>query len=163
MPSVPVEKRAFRCAVGVRQQRRRPVFVGDAEPAVGDVEIDGLFFFDLLVGVFLQAGLAEHADQAFMQNVVAGGLRRAVARNQRIGKKRNRARAFVGDLLLDREQVLVVDRDGAAEFEALAVVIGQRHRMADAERARACPASTLCRTVGSFTLAPAAPVQPNSA
>ena len=75
--------------VCVGHQRGRPIFVGDAKPAVGDVEIDGLFLGDVLVGVFLQAGFAEHADQAFMQNVIAGGLWRAVTRDQRV---RERAR-----------------------------------------------------------------------
>ena len=95
-------------------------------------------FFDLLVGDFLRALVAELADQAFVQNVVAERLRRAVARDQRERKKRDRLVALVHHLVLDREQIFVVDRDGAAEFEALAVVVGQRHRMADAERAGAC-------------------------
>ena len=72
-----------------------------------------------------------------MQNVVALHLRRAVARHQRIGKQRDRVVAFVLHLVFQGEQIAVVDRDGAAEDQACAVVIGQRHRMADAERARA--------------------------
>ena len=61
--------------VGVGQQRRGPVFVGDAEPAVGDLEADRLGVVDLLVAVFLQALVAEIADQAFVQDVIAGDLR----------------------------------------------------------------------------------------
>ena len=41
----------------VRQQHSRPIFVGDADPTIGHVEIDGLFFGDVLVSVFLQAGI----------------------------------------------------------------------------------------------------------
>ena len=72
-----------------------------------------------------------------MQDVIAGGLRRAVARDQRVRKQRDRLVGLVGDFVLDREQILVVDRDGAAEFEACAVVPGQRDRLADVERAGA--------------------------
>ena len=104
---------------------------------IGGVEGDHLLFLDLLVGDFLQALVAEFADQAFVQNVVAERLRRAVARDQRVGKQRDRLVGLVRHLVLDGEQILVVDRDGAAEFEALAVVIGERHRMADGERAGA--------------------------
>ena len=139
LPSMPVEKRAFRCAVGIRQQRGGPVFVGDAEPAVGDVEIDELLFLDVLVGEFLQPGITQHADQAFMENVVAERLRRAVARNQRIRIKSDRVRALVGHLILDGEQEFVVDRDRAAKFEPFAVVVGQCDRIADTERARTRP------------------------
>ncbi len=122
----------------VGQQGRGPVLVGDAEPAVGDVEVDRLLFVDdFLVGVFLQGLVAEIADQALVQDVVAGGLRRAVARDQAVGKERDRIGALVHHVFLDGEQVFVVDRDGAAEFEPLAVVIGERHRVADAEVAGA--------------------------
>ncbi len=62
------------------------------------------------VGELLQPLLAHHADQAFMQDVEAFDLRRAVARDQPVRIKRNRVRALVGDLVLDREHVLVVDR-----------------------------------------------------
>ncbi len=123
--------------VGVGQQCRRPVFVGDAEPDIGGVPALGLLVVDLFVGLGLQALIAHHADQALVQNVIALHLRRAVARDQRIGKQRDRVAAFVRHLVLEREQITVVDRDGAAEGQARAVVIGQRHRMVDAERARA--------------------------
>ena len=123
--------------VGVGQQRRRPVFVGDAEPDIGGVPALALLVVDLLVGLVLQALVADHADQAFMQNVIALHLRRAVARDQRIGKQRDRVAALVRHLVFQGEQITVVDRDGAAEDQARAVVVGQRHRMVDAERARA--------------------------
>jgi len=90
------------------------------------------------IGLFgLLAFIAHHADQAFVQDVVALHLGRAVPRDQRIGKQRDRIAALVLHPVFDREQIMVVDRDGAAEFQALAVVEGQRHRMLDAERARA--------------------------
>ncbi len=148
--------------VGVRQQRRGPVFVGDAEPAVGDLEADRLGVVDLLVAVFLQALVAEIADQAFMQDVVAGDLRGAVPRDQRERIERNRRGAGIGDFVLDREQVAVVDRDGAVEGQALAIVVFQRHRRGR----RQAPEPSCCHTVfwsGILTVAPLAPTHPNSA
>ena len=123
--------------VGLGQQRRRPVFVGDAEPDIGGVPADALLLVYLLVGLGLQALVADHADQALMQNVIALHLRRAVTRDQRIGKQRDRVAALVRHLVLEREQITLVDRDGAAEDQARAVVEAQRHRMVDAQRARA--------------------------
>src|SRR5260221_788477 len=79
------ETRLQACA-RFRQERGRPIFVSDAEPTVRYVEIDDLFLDDVFIGVFLQAGITEHTDQSFMQDVVSGGLRRAVARNQGVGK-----------------------------------------------------------------------------
>ena len=84
----------------VGQQRGRPVLVGEAEPGVGDVEVDRLLFFDCLVGLLLQALVAEHADQAFVQDVVAERRRRAVARNQAIGIERDRRGALLTTLSL---------------------------------------------------------------
>ncbi len=121
--------------VGLGQQHGGPVFVGDAQPRIGGVEGEDLLFLDLLVGDFLTAFVAEFSDQAFVQNVVAERLRRAVARDQRERKQRHRFVGLVRHLVLDGEQIFVVDRDAAAEHEALAVVIGERHRMADGERA----------------------------
>ena len=72
-----------------------------------------------------------------MKNVIAEHWRRAVARDQRIGKQRHRAAAGIGDAVPDGEEITVVDRDGAGEGKALAVVVGQRHRVIDVERARA--------------------------
>ena len=123
--------------VGVRQQRRGPVFVGDAEPAIGDLEADRLGVVDFLVAVFLQALVAEIADQAFMQDVVARDRRSAVPRDQRERIKRDRRVADIGDVILDREEVAVVDRNGAAEGEAVAIVIFQRHRVVRRQAARA--------------------------
>ena len=147
---------------GVGQQRRGPVFVGDAEPAIGDLEVDGLVLVDLLVGVFLQALVAEIADQAFMQDVIAGDLRRAVARDQRERIERDRRVADIADVVLDGEEIALVDRDGAAEGEALAIVIFQHHR----RRRRQAPLLSCCHIVsrsGRRTVEPAAGTQPNSA
>ena len=131
------ENRACSCADGVRQQRRGPVFVGDAEPAVGDLEGLQLVFVDFLVAVFLQALVAEIADQAFVQDVIALDMRRAVPRDQRERIQRHRRVADIGDLVLDGEQIALVDRNGAAEGEAFAIVIFQRHRAVRREVARA--------------------------
>ena len=133
-----------RCAFGSGSSAAAQYLsVMPSQPLVVSKVID-LLVFDVLVGDFLQL-VAEHADQAFMQDVIAGGHRQAVARNQRVGIKRDRLVGLVGDFVLDGEQELVVDRDGAAEFEAGAVVPGQRHRMADVERAGAAAASTAYR------------------
>ena len=96
-----------------------------------------LLVVDLLVGFFLLALIAHHADQAFMQDVVALHLRRAVARDQRVGKQRDRRAALVLHFVLDGEQIMVVDRDGAAEDQAVAIVVIQRHRMIGRQRAAA--------------------------
>ena len=126
------------------QQRRSPILVGDAEPAVRHVEFeapraiaqDGRLG-DGLVAVFLQALVAEIADQAFMQDVVARDLRRAVAGDERERIERDRRAADVGDVVLDGEEIAVVDRNGAAEGEAFAIVPFERHRVARRQRARA--------------------------
>ena len=116
-------RRVVRRQAGIRhrQQRRRPIFVGDAEPAIGDVELRRLVVVHLLVGVFLQSLLAEIADQAFMQDVVARHVRRAVARDQAEGIQRDGRAAGVGDLILDGEKIVLVDRDGALEGQAVGI------------------------------------------
>ena len=45
---------------------------------------------DRLIGQFLHALVAHYADQAFMQDVIAGRFRGAVARDQSVGIKRDR-------------------------------------------------------------------------
>ena len=72
-----------------------------------------------------------------MQDVIAGDLRRAMPRDQPVRIERHCVRALVHHLVLHGEQIFVVDRNGAAELQAVAVVIGQRDGMADVERARA--------------------------
>ncbi len=115
------EARLQRCVV-LRQQRRRPVFVGDAEPGIGDLERHRLLLFDLAVGEFLQALGAEHADKALMQNVEAVGLGRAVARNQRERIERHRRGGGIAHRIGHGEEIIVVHGDGAAERDALAIV-----------------------------------------
>ena len=68
-----------------------------------------------------------------MQNIISGGWRNSVPRDQSVWEKSDRATALVADVILDREQILVVDRNGAPEFESFAIVVGQGHRAADAE------------------------------
>ena len=70
-----------------------------------------------------------------MQDVVARDFRGAVARDQRERIERDRRAADIGDVVLDREEIAVVDRDGAAEGEAFTVVVFQRHRVARRQRA----------------------------
>ncbi len=79
-----------------------------------------------------------------MQDVVALDLRRAVARDQRERIQRHRRGADIGDVVLDREEIVLVDRDGAAEGEAVAIVVFQRHRAVAARGCRSLPAATAC-------------------
>ncbi len=72
-----------------------------------------------------------------MQDVVARDLRRAVARDQRERIERDRRTADIGDVVLDGEEIAVVDRNGAAEGEAFAIVVFQRHRVAGRQTAGA--------------------------
>ncbi len=81
--------------------------------------------------------VAKHADQAFVQDVVAERGRGAVTRDARIRIERHRRSAVVDHLVLDGEQVFVVDGDGASEFQPLAVVVDEGHRPADGERSAA--------------------------
>jgi len=81
-----------------------------------------------------------------MQNVVSavGGFHDA---NQSVRKESNRAFAFVADVIFDREQILVVDRNGTAEFESFAIVVGQSHRVTDAEPSGATASRRFRRSV----------------
>ena len=113
----------------IGHQRRRKVLVGDAEPAAGDVLPRHLVaLLHVLVFVFLQPVAAEHADQALVQDPVAGHLWRADACDPSEGRDGHRRRAVVGDIVGHRDHVLVVDGDLACERQPGAVVIGQRHR-----------------------------------
>src|SRR5208337_2024662 len=89
------------------------------------------------VSVFLLSLVAKDADQPFVQDVVAERGRGAVTRDARIRIERHRRGAFVDDLVLDGEQVVLVDGDGPSEFQSLAVVIDEGHRPADGERSAA--------------------------
>src|SRR5207244_4682773 len=103
----------------------------------GGAESNLLLLLDVRVGLLLQALVAEYPDQPLVQDVVAERLRRSMARDQPEGIERDRRGAIVDDLVLDGEEILVVDRNGAAELEPLAVVVDERHRVAERERARA--------------------------
>ncbi len=106
-----------------------PVLVGDAQPSPGDVfEVLLAVLLDRLVLDFLEPLVTEHADRAFVQDPVAGSLGLADPGHPAEGGDRRGAVAVVGDRVADREHVLVVDRDRAAEHEPGAVVVGQRHR-----------------------------------
>ena len=121
-----------------RDDRRAPIFVGEAEPAAVALEGQRLarILVDRRVGDFLHAAVADHADEAFVQHRIAGDIGLAVAQDEPIGPHRRRRAAFVGDRVGDGEHVLVVDRDDPLEDEALAVVPGQRHRLFRRQRFR---------------------------
>ncbi len=79
-----------------------------------------------------------------MQDVVAGDLRRVVARDQRERIQRDRRGADIADVILDGEEIAVVDRDGAAEGQAFAIVVFQRSPGCSATVRRNLPAATSC-------------------
>ena len=79
-----------------------------------------------------------------MQDVIARDLRGAVPRDQRERIQRDRRVADIGDVVLDREQIAVVDRNGAVEGEAVAIVIFQRDRACYGVR---LPEPSCCHTV----------------
>ena len=84
---------------------------------------------DGVVGVFLNARVADDADEAFVQHRISRGLRLAVARHQRIGEQRHIARAGILHRVSHAEHILVIDRNRAGEDEALAIVPGEGHRL----------------------------------
>ena len=142
-PVVSAENSRIEVRFRIGQQGRGPILVGNAEPPVGILEV-GSFFLDRFVALLLHRAV-EHADEAFVQDVVAERLWRAVARDQPIGIERDRRGAFVVDAVLEGEQVLVVDPNGAMELEPLAVVIDKRDRMADLQRDPIPPGATRFR------------------
>ena len=76
----------------IGDDRGRPIFIGNADPAALALhQARGLgFLFNRIVGVFLNAGIPDDAEQAFVQNNVTFGLWLSGARGQRIGIKRDR-------------------------------------------------------------------------
>ena len=97
-----------------------------------------------------------------MQDVVAGDLRGAVARDQGERIERHRRVAGIGDLVLEGEEVTVIDGNGAAEGEAIAIVIFQHDRGGGRQRADVLllPHRVLVGQAGGRA---AAGTQPNSA
>src|SRR3954464_6764292 len=58
----------------LRDDRGRPIFVGEPEPAAVALDISNLagLFLDASVGDFLHRAVADHADEALVQHGVAG-------------------------------------------------------------------------------------------
>ena len=115
-----------------RDQRRHPVFVGDAQPAAGGVE-----FLAWLLGpvAVLQLGgckavaLGEGADAALVQDLGLAQRRgHALALDAAIGGDGDGGGAQVGHRVGHGEHVAGVDRQHAGEAQALAVVPGQGDR-----------------------------------
>ena len=120
----------------VWDQRRQPVFVGDAGPGGGGIERLGR-------GALLRQVLVFEAPHAAVE--IAGGalmddagladiVRHALALDGAIGRKGHRSGAGVGHRVGQREQVVVVHLDPAGEGQPLVVGVGQRHRTAGRER-----------------------------
>ena len=86
-----------------------------------------ILLFDLVVFDLLHAGIADHADKAFVQDGIAGRLRLAVALDEGIGVEHDGLRRLVLDAVGDREHVTVIHRDLAVKDEALAIIVGERH------------------------------------
>ncbi len=108
------------------------------------------------------AMVAEIADQAFMQDVIARDLRGAVPRDQRERIQRDRRIADIVDLVVDGEEVTVVDRNDAAEGQAFAIVVFSVTGLFGAS----VLLPSCCHSVvwsGSLTAALVPETQPNSA
>ncbi len=125
----------------VGDQRGQPVFVGDARPAAGGGGVVGqaamlvALGLGLVVGGLLQRAV-DHAQQALEQHVVAGDLGLVVAADARPGEQRDRLAGGVLHRLVDREHVVVVDRQADLEGQPGAVVPGQRDRLAGRQLVR---------------------------
>jgi hypothetical protein len=121
-----------------RNDRGRPVLVGEAEPAAIALEGEHLawVFFDAGISDLLHPAVADHPDEAFMQHRVACDVGLAATQDQRIGTQRNRIGPGVFDRIGNREHVMVVDRDDPPERQAGAIVPLQRHRFVGAESRR---------------------------
>ncbi len=100
---IPERKREFRLHLGrsVGEEGRCPVFVGNAKPGIGHIVAVGFLLLDLGVGPLLEALVAHHPQQAFVQHIVSERLRRSLAQDARIGIKGDRRAALVRDLIAD--------------------------------------------------------------
>ena len=119
-----------------RNDRRAPVFVGEAEPPAVALEGFGPAgrLLDVLIGDLLYAAVADHADEAFVQHRIAADRRHAMAEHEGVGLHGRCRAAGVRDRIRDREHVFVVDRNDALEDQTRAIVPGQRHRLRWSER-----------------------------
>src|SRR5262249_52839497 len=115
---------------GIGNERRRPVFVGEDEPALGVLEVDRLLIFDVGVFFFLHL-VGKHAHEAFVADHIAFKLRRAESRDQPEWMQRDRRRGLVHHLVANREHVLVVDRNSTAELQPLTIVVDELQWMID--------------------------------
>ncbi|MNQ40924.1 hypothetical protein D3C85_545860 [compost metagenome] len=116
----------------VGDERRHPVFVGDAQPAASRLVLDAGLLGPVLVLDLFSGELAvraEGADGAFVQDHLLAQISgHALALDATIGGDGDRLAAQVGDGVGDGEDVLVVDGDDAREAQALAIVPGQLDR-----------------------------------
>src|SRR5690606_17382815 len=107
----------------------RPVLVADADPAAGRRgPVDLAVIGDVAVLLGDEVVRAEHAQRAFVLHEEVLHMRRALADDARIGIERDVAGGVVLDRLNDREEVMLVDADGAAEDEAGPIVPAERYR-----------------------------------
>ena len=130
----------FHGLVLIGNQRRQPVFVGEAEPTAGRVEFDrrGAFEVGVFVGVLQRA--VEDADRSDMQEIGRRHRHLALARDQGIGEQRHCRARGVRHGLRHREHIVAVDAEAAGEGEARAIVPGEIDRMIGRElAARAGP------------------------
>ena len=123
------------------RQRRHPVFVGKADPAVflnadqlgRPLARDGGKLGHVLVFLLEQLAVG-HADDTLMQHEEVLGVGFAVAGQNAIGRGRKRRGAGIFQRLGDGEQELVVQLIDAAEDLAGAIVPTQRDRLARRQR-----------------------------
>ena len=107
-----------------------PVLVGDPDPAARGLLLDHPLFLDVVVVELLQDPV-EHPDQALVEDVEAEDVGVAGARDQAVGRQRDRRFALVDHPLGDREHVVPVDLDDLLEADALLVGPLQGDRLVD--------------------------------
>ena len=121
-----------------RDDRRHPIFVGDAHPAAGGGEGLGRRACILEVAIFgVHLAAIGDTDKTLMQHPGGRAPWARLRAPHRQRDKASRPAGIVGDAVGDAEHVFVVDGDDAGEERAMAIVPGQCHRMAGRQRARA--------------------------
>ncbi len=120
---------AFKSGLLVGDQRRQPIFVGEAQPATGRLEaLRGRTLVEILVIHVIIGSAVEHAHRADMDGPGVRIIGDARAVDVTIGLHPHHACAAVRDLLLRGDHVILIDRQ--ADFESLArtIVPPQGHR-----------------------------------
>ena len=122
-----------------RNDSHHPVLVGDAKPAARAVKLDLrlLRVAHVRVRVLLQQA-RQNTEHAFVQGPLLGVRESAFPRGYRIGKQRDGRARVVLHAVVDREHVILVDRDATREDLSLPVVPRQHERRFRRQRIAGC-------------------------